>query len=111
MKVCLITPLFKPWNLGGAEIYAEVLVRELSQENEVIVITTIGPEPRNSKNTDKNIRIIEFNPKNISTMYNFATAKKMNIFKNLFCRSVDLWNYSSYLKIKKILAKEKPDIT
>jgi len=110
MKVCLITPLFKPWNLGGAEIYAEVLVRELSQENEVIVITTIGPEPRNSKNTNKNIRIIEFNPKNISTMYNFATAKKMNIFKNLFWRSVDLWNYSSYLKIKKILAKEKPDI-
>jgi len=110
MKICLIAPLFKPWSTGGAEIYAEILTRELSQDNNVVVITTQGPQERNSEYQGSNLRVIEFNPKNIITYYDFATSQKMNFFRKFLWRIIDLWNFSSYHAIKKILVQEKPDI-
>jgi len=110
MKICLIAPLFKPWSIGGAEIYAEILTRELSQDNNVVVITSQGPQKRNSENQEKNLRVVEFNPKNIFTYYDFVTSQKINFFRNFLWRIIDLWNFSSYQAIKKILVQEKPDI-
>lgn len=110
MKICVITPLFEPWSLGGAEIYAEILTRELSRENDVVVITTKGPQKRKIEEHTKNPRVVEFTPKNIMTVYNFVTSQKNNFLKNTVWRINDLWNYSSYQTIKKILKKENPDI-
>ena len=93
MKICLIAPLFKPWSIGGAEIYAEILTRELSQDNNVVVITSQGPQKRNSENQEKNLRVVEFNPKNIFTYYDFVTSQKINFFRNFLCYSNLLMRY------------------
>ncbi|MEE8420747.1 MAG: hypothetical protein V3R92_04740, partial [Dehalococcoidales bacterium] len=39
MKICLISNLYPPNILGGAEIYVQRIARELAHDNEVTVIT------------------------------------------------------------------------
>ena len=46
MKICIISPLFDPWLVGGAEKYAKTLVDKLSTKYKVVVITSRGPIPR-----------------------------------------------------------------
>jgi len=53
MKICLITPLFEPWTPGGAEKYINTLAHYLANDNEVIVVTGPGPEPRQNDHFEK----------------------------------------------------------
>lgn len=111
MKICLIAPLFDPWLVGGAEIYAKTLAKELSLEHEVIVITTIGPIHRKKNQFDYKFKIIEIKPNNISTLYDMIkNDASIGFIKKSLWHFLDLWNLSSYLKIKSILKAEKPDL-
>ena len=38
MKICLISNLYKPWVIGGAEIYVENIAKELSKKHEVFIM-------------------------------------------------------------------------
>jgi len=59
MKVCLITPLFDPWLIGGVENYVAMLAYELADLHEVVVITTMGPTKRAQNKPHSNPKIIE----------------------------------------------------
>ena len=111
MKICLIAPLFDPWNIGGAEKYAKTLAFELSKKNEVVVITSEGHSKRKKQQSIENPKIIEIKPTNVSTLYEMITHQNsVGIGKKLIWNFSDIWNISSYIKIKDILKKEKPDI-
>src|SRR5438093_1109866 len=101
MKICLITPLFDPWLVGGAEIYAKTLAKELSVNHEVDVITTVGPIPRKGNQYDYNLKIIEIKPNNISTLYDMIQNNtSIGLIKKFLWHFLDLWNLSSYIQIK-----------
>ncbi len=40
MRICVISSLYPPYVIGGAELYAETIAKHLAKENEVFVITT-----------------------------------------------------------------------
>ncbi len=40
MKICLISNLYPPYVIGGAELYVGAIAKHLAKENEVFVITT-----------------------------------------------------------------------
>lgn len=113
MKICLISNLYNPYILGGAEIYAEKIANYLSKENKVIVITTKPYEGLNSLKPSveirDNIKIYRFYPLNIYYLYN-APNIKIPDFLKLPWHIIDQWNIHSYFTIKKILEKEKPDV-
>ncbi len=69
MKICLIAPLFAPWNMGGAEKYINLLANSLSKDNEVLILTTKGPKDRNLTNDNKNLRIVELKQSNVASIY------------------------------------------
>jgi len=73
-----------------------------------LVITTKGPEPRIQN--QPNLKIIEIKPPNIASLYDILASGRIGFFKQSIWHLFDLWNISSYTKIKKILDKEKPDI-
>jgi glycosyltransferase involved in cell wall biosynthesis len=107
MKICLISPLFDPWLIGGAERYVTMLANALSNYHEVIVITTIGP----SKRSNCNQNVIEIGTKNICSLYDMMTnSLSVGIARKLLWHLLDLWNPLAYNDIKKILDKEKPDL-
>ena len=81
MKICVISPLFEPWLVGGAEKYVSTLARELSSKNEVVVITTKGPKPRNTTDSGDNPKIFEINPKNITSFYEIINSSKIGKVK------------------------------
>src|SRR5439155_11082162 len=111
MKICIITPFFDPWIIGGAEKYATTLALALSKNHEVIVITTAGPKPRITSRSDSNPKIFEIKPKNIASRYDMAiNSLSVGITKKLLWHFLELWNLSAYSQIAKILNKEKPEI-
>jgi glycosyltransferase involved in cell wall biosynthesis len=111
MKICLITNLYNPWVIGGAEIYAETIAKELSKKHEIIVITTKPFSGLKSLKPEieikEGIRIYRFFPANIYHTYN---AKDKTIVIKPIWHAIDLWNPHSYLEISEILKKEKPDL-
>ncbi len=112
MKICLISNLYNPYVIGGAETYVEKIAEHLSKENNgIIVITT---EPYDGLKSLKpsfiekdNIKIYRFFPLNL---YHTYYAKKTIILKKPFWHTIDFWNPHSYFVIKNILKKEMPNV-
>jgi glycosyltransferase involved in cell wall biosynthesis len=114
MKICIVSNLYEPYVLGGAEIYVSKIVGYLikNTQHQVVLVTTrpnVGllsliPQKEIIGN---NLTIYRFFPLNLYHSYN---TDKIPIWVRPFWHIVDLWNIHSYFLIKKILKKEKPDI-
>src|SRR5437867_2174733 len=111
MKICLITPLFNPWNVGGAEKYVNTLAEELAKHHEVVVITTTGPTPRKQDRSGCNPKILEIKPLNIYSFYfSCQNLAPIRLSKRLLWLLFSMWSFSSFIQIRKILHAEKPDL-
>lgn len=111
MKICVITPLFEPLNVGGAEKYINNLAKEIAKNHKVVVITTAGPTPRKHGEIEPNLKIIEITPFNVYSLYSGIQNVSSNTLpKKILWHLFLLWNFSSFIQIKKILRREKPDI-
>ncbi len=107
MKICLISNLYPPNILGGAEISVKGDAEELTKKgHEVVVITTSSTEKKTTENVN-GIKIYRVNPLNIYKLYDHQM--KPSILKPMW-HIIDLWNPSSKSIIKTILLDEKPDI-
>lgn len=109
LKICLITPLFEPWLVGGAENYVIQLAYELVKHHKVVVVTTVGPQVR-KPNDSQIIKTIEFSPKNIESLYKILTERSIRQSKKALWHLLDIWNLTTYKSLKKILKEEKPEI-
>lgn len=109
MKICLISPLYEPWLIGGAENYIVRLSNELVKNNQVVVITLRGPKPRTNF-VKINPKIIEMDVCNVELLYNILSKSSVGILKKSLWHLLDIWNFSSYKSMQKILQQEKPDI-
>ncbi|KCZ70786.1 glycosyltransferase [Candidatus Methanoperedens nitroreducens] len=109
MKVCYISSFYPPLVFGGAEIYVQRISEKLvQQDHEVVVVTTnskISVKPVIEKRNG--VKIYRIHPINIYSIYN--TLSKPDIIKPIWYM-IDLLNIHSYIIIKNILMKEKPDI-
>ncbi len=114
MKIAIISNLYEPYVLGGAEIYVEKIVEYITKQtdNQVILITTkpfknISDLKAKSEIINNKLKIYRFYPLNI---YHSKDADKKPIYLKPLWHFFDLWNIHSYLQIKEILKKEKPDL-
>jgi len=110
MRIGIISSLFYPYSMGGADIVAGKIADGLSKNNEVIVITT---KPFSglkslipSAEFKDNIKIYRFFPLNLYFLPNFS--RKPFLIRILW-HFFDFWNLHSYLAIRKILKKERLD--
>jgi glycosyltransferase involved in cell wall biosynthesis len=110
MKICLISPLYDPWLVGGAERYITHLGNKLAKEHDITVVTTIGNRARNLDERGSNPEITEINPRNICSLHQLITAPSVPTFKKIVWHLLDIWNPFVYVHIKEILRREQPDI-
>ena len=107
MKICFISNLYQPFVIGGAEISvrrtAEGLVRK---GHEVLVITTSSNRKRYSEEIN-GVKVHRLNFTNIYTPY---TLQKQPIIIKPIYYIINLWSPYSYVAVKNILKKEKPDV-
>lgn len=132
MKTCVITSLYKPYSKGGAERVVENIVDGLIKEGHQVVVVTTRPFGRDNENLPlpptfkggenthplsfshlnggqarENITIIRFYPWNL---FWFGDIDKKPAWLRLPWHIIDVFNFQSYFKIKRILKKEKPDV-
>ena len=106
MKICLISNLYPPNVLGGAEVSVKKVSEELVKKgHEVIVITT--PFSENDVETINGVKIYQVKPLNIYHIYDHLNQSML--IKPLW-HIIDLWNPYDERIIKNILKTEKPDI-
>lgn len=107
MRICFISNLYPPFVIGGAEISVRRAVEGLVKKGHGVLVITTSPD-RNSYIEEINgVKVYRINPLNLYTIYN--TQNQPAIFKPIW-HVFDLWNPHSYVIIKNILKKEKPDI-
>ncbi|MFA6306828.1 MAG: glycosyltransferase [Patescibacteria group bacterium] len=100
MKICLINNLYKPFNRGGAEKVSEIIIQGLIKAGHDVFIITTRPRDKELPIADSKLRIYYLN----SLYYNLNKLPK---FLRFFWQIWNLFNFSGYFKIKKILAAEK----
>jgi len=106
MKICLISNLYPPDVIGGAEITvkktAEGLV-DLGHHVSVITTSSNGyhEEMKNG------VKIYRINPINVYKTYEHEDK---SLYLKPIWHGIDLWNINVYKTVKKILKIETPDI-
>lgn len=106
MKICLISNLYPPNVLGGAEVSVKKVSEELVKRgHEVIVITTHF----NDKKIEiiNGVKIYQIDPLNIYAIYDHPNK---TVFLKPLWHMIDLWNPYDDAIIKKILKIENPDV-
>jgi glycosyltransferase involved in cell wall biosynthesis len=111
LKICIISPLFEPWLIGGAENYVSMVANCLSKDHNVSVITTQGPEPRSLSNSNRIMRIYEIKPLNVCSLYEIIKKSHSNRkWQKLIYHILDIWNLKVYLEVTDILNRVSPNI-
>ena len=108
MKICLVSNVYPPSRLGGAEIYVERLARWLALDNEVIVITT---EPGRRFRVRREVAshglvIYRLAPINVAHL----SQVEGGLLQKTVYRSVDLVHPQVFLTVRHLLAAERPDL-
>ncbi|MCO4782076.1 MAG: glycosyltransferase family 4 protein [Candidatus Cloacimonetes bacterium] len=109
MKILVISNLFPPNILGGAENFAYELSKTLAVDNEVLVVTTCDEKYSSQYEIQdfENMKIIRFFPKN---MYWVFDRSHKPTWKKLLWHLLDYFNLHSYFSIKKLIVDFQPDI-
>lgn len=112
MKIGIITNLYPPYNRGGAERVVKNIVKGfLDEGHEVFVITA---KPFKSFKSlipkleiDEGIKIYHFYPLNL---FFYGNDYKHNFIWRMKWHFIDMFNFASAHKIKKILQREGPQV-
>jgi len=105
MKVCIINSLYRPYMRGGAETVTENILLGLKEAEHKSFLITLGK--KNEKIELEGVQIYKIKPFNL---FSFIDISKSHFFLRIFWHGIDMLNFDSRRKIKKILQKEKPDV-
>lgn len=107
MKVAIINNLYPPFNRGGAEKIVLQQADNLIQQGHQVFVVTTCPLFKNPSINNQSYKIYYFYPWNIFSVYYLS---QFPFLLRAVWRMVDILNFYTYFKLKKILAKEKPDV-
>ncbi|MEL7668949.1 glycosyltransferase family 4 protein [Methanobacterium sp.] len=106
MKICLISNLYPPCILGGAEVVVEKVAKNLAIKGHEVVVITTSYDEETVENVN-GVKVYRVNPLNVYKMYDHP--KKPSFMKPIW-HTIDLWNIQVYKTLKSILEDENPDI-
>ena len=111
MRICLIsTALYSPNLLSGVEVYVRNLSRQLVKRGHQISVITTSPQSSTKASMEEinGVRVYSFRPLHI---YERSESQGKPLFMKLVWHGFDLlWNQHSYMVIRGILKKERPDV-
>ena len=106
MKICFISNLYPPFVIGGAEISVKRAAEGLVKKGHEVLVITTTTNGKASVEEVGGVKVYRINPLNLYAMYNHQNQPE--VLKPIW-HGIDLWNPHSYLVVKNILKKEKPD--
>lgn len=107
MKICIVSNLYPPHIIGGAEITVAKLAEALSNKGHEVMVITTSPQKNESFEELNGVKVYRINPWNLYTIYDHQDKSALN--KALW-HGMDIWNLNSYQKVRDILKNEIPDV-
>lgn len=119
MKIGIISNLYPPFIRGGAEIVAAMEAEGLKKNWQHVFVISSRPKDvkvqgapffdfiKVSHDEVNDVTVYRFSPINL---YYYLNDFKYPAFVRLLWHWLDMFNIFSYLTVKKILQKEKPDL-
>lgn len=111
MRICMVSNLYPPYVLGGAELYVQHIAKKLSAEHEISIITTAPFGAGNASVSNLEVEgkeaIYRFYPLNLYSAYNYALKP---IFIKPIWHLFDVWNPHVYIFVKEVLKREMPEV-
>ena len=113
MKICIISNLYEPHELGGAEINARRLAEALNKTKGIFVITTALFSGLRSflpnRQFWQGVCVYRFYPFNFYNTY-FSKKRKIPAFIKISWHILDVWNAHAFFVVLWILSCQKPDV-
>src|SRR5665647_3704228 len=76
MRICMVSNLYPPYVLGGAELYVQQIAKKLSAKHDISIITTAPFGTDNASVSNLEVKgketIYRFYPLNLYSAYNYA---------------------------------------
>ncbi len=106
MKIAIINNLYPPFNRGGAEKIAQQQAEKLIQQGHQVFVVTTRPLFAKVSKGDQVYKIYYLYPWNIFSVF---YLNQFPLLLRAIWRLIDIFNLSTYFKVKKIFNQEKPD--
>ncbi len=108
MKILIISTLYPPHVIGGAEKAAAELAEALVRRGHVVVVVSLYPGSTEIVEDRNGVRVYRLPVDNF--YWPFGLAEKPNRFYRLAWHIREMWNPVAARRIGKILDAEKPDV-
>ncbi len=109
MKICLISNLFEPYIVGGAEVLVAKLALALQAKCQEVVVVSTAPAPSRAVTEEewRGIRILRFHPANF---YPVLQSRRARWWVKPLWHLTDIWNPHAFAVLRRLLRRENPDI-
>ena len=107
MRVCLVSNLYPPDVLGGAEIVVGQLARGLQAAGHEVTVVATAPRARAGSETVEGVPVHRLDPANLYWAGEAAGRPRM---LKPFWHLVDLWNPVMYRRLRALLVAARPDV-
>src|SRR5579864_5038592 len=108
MKILIITSLYPPHVIGGAEKAAAELAEALVRGGHVVAVVSLHPESHEIVEDRKGVRVYRLPLDNF--YWPFGRKQKPKILRRLAWHIREMWNPTAARRIGKILDAEMPDV-
>jgi glycosyltransferase involved in cell wall biosynthesis len=108
MKILIISSLYPPHLIGGAEKAACELAEALVRRGHVVVVASLHPGSSEVLEDRNGVRVYRFPVDNF--YWPFGRTEKPNTLARLAWHVREIWNHVAARRIGKILDAEKPDV-
>lgn len=108
MKCCIISTLYPPHIVGGAEKVTARLASALVQAGHSVTVISLHDSSETKIEMVDGVRVYYLPIDNV--YWPFKTAAKPSALKRAIWHLIDMWNVKAAARVGKILDDEKPDI-
>jgi glycosyltransferase involved in cell wall biosynthesis len=108
MKILIISTLYPPHVIGGAEKAAAQLAEALVRRGHVVVVVTLHPGSCEAVDEHNGVRVYRLPMDNF--YWPFGRQEKPNALRRLAWHIREIWNPVAARRIGKILDAEKPEV-
>jgi glycosyltransferase involved in cell wall biosynthesis len=108
LKILLISTLYPPYVIGGAEKAAALLAEALVHRGYEVVMVSLHPELEEIVEDRNGVRVYRLPVDNV--YWPFGRKEKPNALLRLFWHIREIWNLRAARRIGKILDIERPDV-
>ncbi|MFZ0416966.1 MAG: glycosyltransferase family 4 protein [Candidatus Sulfotelmatobacter sp.] len=108
MKILIISSLYPPHVIGGAEKAAAELADAMIRRGHEVVVVSLHPESREVVEDRNGVRVYRLPIDNF--YWPFGREKKPSPLLRLAWHIREIWNHAAARRIGKILDAEKPDV-